>query len=575
MESKVGSREKFLSIAMTAIILLLVLVNMVFVTAQGDIEVVLDEPIGDVIVQGSEVKYRLNVKLPSNISNYRSLYITLRLSEGLSLTEYDLKNKDIIGNDVDVMSTAHSDARYSYITIRANDLSKVKDVNSIALDVYAIVNNRAEINSKITNSYSVSYQQLDSSPVSYQMKQESNSRVVGRDYNDDDNVITLVDDSHLSNVEKDHNIQYEGQTPLNILSGRIYADYMNTIKGFTDPGAKVKIKFISNKEEVVEVTANRNGEFTFKIPVMNLNPIIVINAQSANKHESNDYILTHVDERTIQYDDLIELMDNLDAIGRKDLTMSVMDKINETLALTSITLMSEEPPAQMIYESYRDLYFASLQGESMISQVSIVHDPYITGYPEGTFIPEGRITRAEISTIFSRIIANGEVANSSGLYYSDVDSSKWYSKYIAHMSQVGLMQGYDDETFRPEQAVTRAEMATIISRYKNLSSESRNIYDDLDLDFWAAGNILKVTEAGYVNGYPDGTFRPQNRVTRAEAVTMMNRVLERNPDERFIDNNRIRPFSDIRNHWAEYQIIEAAVEHSPELVNGRENNWIK
>lgn len=574
MESSCSKRQKILSIALTILILLLIVVNVDHVTAQSDIEVILDEPTGDVLMQGSEVKYRLNVKMPANVNDYKNLYITLRLSEGLSLTQYELKDKAALGNKVDIMSTAHSDARYSYITLRVNDLAGLQDRSSLAVDIYGIVNNRAKVGSKIVNSYTVSYQAGGNNPVSYQSKQESNGKVVDRNYKENDNVTTLVDDNEIKNYEENNNKEYGEHTPLNILSGRVYADFMNTIKGYTDPNAKVTVKFLSTENSTMSLNANSNGEFTFKLPTTSTHPIIVVTAKSGNKATSNDYILNYVSDTTIHYDDLLEMIDNLNSIGLKDTTMKVMEEINKTMALTNIAIMSDDPPAQMIYEAYRDLYFASLQGEALTEKVSIVHEPYISGYPEGNFIPGGQITRAEISAMLSRIIANGEVVNASTKNFNDVESSKWYSKYIAHMEQVGLMTGYSDGSFKPGQAVTRAELATIVSRYKNLVDEGENKYSDLDLNFWAARDILRVSKAGYVEGYPDGTFMPQNKVTRAEAVTMVNRVLKRNPDINYINSKNIKPFSDISRHWSEYQIIEASVEHVPSIVNESETSWI-
>ena len=159
------------------------------------------------------------------------------------------------------------------------------------------------------------------------------------------------------------------------------------------------------------------------------------------------------------------------------------------------------------------------------------HFAYIIGYPDGTVQPNGQITRAEATTIFFRLLT--EESRSANLTktngYTDVVSDAWYNTAVSTMTKAGIVDGYPDGTFRPDAPITRAEMAKIISLFAKLDkSESR--FSDI-AGHWAEAYIRLAAGNGWIAGYPDGTFGPQRNITRAETATMINRVLDRVPSE--------------------------------------------
>lgn len=159
------------------------------------------------------------------------------------------------------------------------------------------------------------------------------------------------------------------------------------------------------------------------------------------------------------------------------------------------------------------------------------HFAYIIGYPDGTVQPGGQITRAEATTIFFRLLT--EESRSANLTktngYTDVASDAWYNTAVSTMTKAGIVDGYPDGTFRPDAPITRAEMAKIISLFAKLDkSESR--FSDI-AGHWAEAYIRLAAGNGWIAGYPDGTFGPQRNITRAETATMINRVLDRVPSE--------------------------------------------
>lgn len=198
--------------------------------------------------------------------------------------------------------------------------------------------------------------------------------------------------------------------------------------------------------------------------------------------------------------------------------------------------------------------------------LSFSHDSYIQGYDSNLFKPDNRITRAEMAMILSRIANKPATGSSSD--YADVKQDHWSYHAIDQVSRMGLMQGYADGTFRPDQPITRAEMAALAARFAISTAGTGAGFTDT-LGLWAEEAIKTAQGAGYLNGYADGTFGPANPLTRAEAVTVINRVLGRGPLHGMMHS----PWTDVPdNHWAVRDIEEASVLHSFEpLATGGEN----
>ena len=159
------------------------------------------------------------------------------------------------------------------------------------------------------------------------------------------------------------------------------------------------------------------------------------------------------------------------------------------------------------------------------------HFAYVIGYPDGTVHPNGQITRAEVATIFFRLlrdeVRDGAFATSNT--YSDVAYGKWYNNPISTMSALGIITGYPDGTFKPNKPITRAEFAAIAARFDETQSGKSATFSDV-IGHWAAKEIGIAYANEWIKGYPDGTFKPDQNITRAEAMTMINRVLERKPE---------------------------------------------
>lgn len=159
------------------------------------------------------------------------------------------------------------------------------------------------------------------------------------------------------------------------------------------------------------------------------------------------------------------------------------------------------------------------------------HFAYVQGYPDGTVKPAGSITRAEVAAILFRLMD----ADSRSLYYStasgfrDVDSANWYNTYVATLNNAGVITDSRTGYFRPNDAITRAELAAMLAQFAEKKSAAI-YFSDVSAGYWAANAIALTANLGWINGYPDGTFGPDKTVTRAELMAMVNRATGRAPE---------------------------------------------
>ena len=159
------------------------------------------------------------------------------------------------------------------------------------------------------------------------------------------------------------------------------------------------------------------------------------------------------------------------------------------------------------------------------------HFAYIVGYGNGEVQPQNSITRAEVAAIFFRLLEDG-IRNENFTHqndFSDVAADAWYCSSVSTLSRMGIIAGYPDGTFRPNAPITRAEFAAIATRFDNNGDKTPVSFTDI-IGHWAEGEITVAANHGWVSGYGDGTFRPQNQITRAETMSLVNRVLKRLPE---------------------------------------------
>ena len=209
------------------------------------------------------------------------------------------------------------------------------------------------------------------------------------------------------------------------------------------------------------------------------------------------------------------------------------------------------------------------------------HVAYIIGYTDGTVRPEGDIARSEVATIFFRLLTDEarEAYWSQSNPYSDVASGDWYNNAISTLTNMGILEGKGDGAFHPLDTITKAEFATIAVRFFDLSYQGEDLFPDID-GHWAQDYINQAADAGIIEGYPDGTFGPQKQITRAEAVTMVNRTLDRHPDpDHFLKDMLVWPDNLDTEAWYYADMQEATNSHEYQMKKDAQGNeyevWTK
>ena len=193
------------------------------------------------------------------------------------------------------------------------------------------------------------------------------------------------------------------------------------------------------------------------------------------------------------------------------------------------------------------------------------HFAYIVGYPNGNVEPNGNITRAEVATIFFRLLtekvrtANSTQSNS----LSDVMRGQWFNHAVSTLSSMGIVKGHNDGTFAPNAPITRAEFAAIAARFDDKNTDTSSKFTDI-ASHWAKNEIGIAANKGWINGYPDGTFRPNQYITRAEAMTLVNRVLNRLPENSsdLLDSMIKWPDNSDASAWYYLAVQEATNSHA-------------
>ena len=194
------------------------------------------------------------------------------------------------------------------------------------------------------------------------------------------------------------------------------------------------------------------------------------------------------------------------------------------------------------------------------------HYSYLIGYSDGTVRPNGKITRAEVATIFFRLLDDDTRAKywSSKNDFSDVSADKWYNNAVSTLSNMGVIGGYADGTFRPDAPISRAEFAKIaVSFTQNNGSATYNYFTDVKTTDWFAPYVTAAKDAGLIEGYSDGSFKPESKITRAEACAIVNRTLGRKPSKAHMKISDRIDWPDVQTtDWFYEAIMEATNSHT-------------
>ncbi|MBU5668627.1 S-layer homology domain-containing protein [Peptoniphilus sp. MSJ-1] len=293
-----------------------------------------------------------------------------------------------------------------------------------------------------------------------------------------------------------------------------------------------------------------------------INPFDVKNLKFYKEDKASDVFLkvteaiegTKVVKGKADYKDTVRVLDSKNnELGRFTVPVSGLfsvDLVRDLIGGEKITVEAKNADGSIKKQEYTVTKKPQVQ-----TQVA-----YIKGYPDGTFKPQNNVTRAEAAKMFGVLLNGSEnFGTSTTTRFTDANG-EWYSQAVNYVVSKGLINGYPNGEFKPNDSITRAEFAQMISGYIK-ASEAKANFTDIE-NHWAREAIDKLYGNKHINGYPDGTFKPNEKITRAEAVTILNSVFNRvtTADSiKNIDKNALRTFSDVNpDFWAYYNILDAS-----------------
>lgn len=499
------------------------------VFAAEDIQVVLEQPALSEVKSGDSLKYNLIVSLPKNYKEkYSSFSVTLLLDKAIEVKETKLLDEQESQGKLDVRETSIKGKDQNIVTINANDLSVIKG-DKLNLEIDTKVKNDVGSSSNLKNSFVLSYVDKGGETKSDQKNLESSTK-----------------------------------TQNGILSIKDVYDGSNEIIGNTEKNAMVRVAI--DKKVVANTISDGEGNFKLENLDLREGSLIRIVAESKDKEASLDYIVKakieskksselvneNNDEKELYstiktLEKLTDYVDFAKNLSTAKASLQNERRIRAAVAAAEYIVVKSEVSSDEIEKSLGELE----------KSIEVIRLPYMSGISKDKFAPNEKITRAEAASVLKRIIDDKASANDVSSF-RDIKESDWFYDNIVFIEKEGLISGYKDGTFRPKEAMTRAQFASMMANYLKLQEGNNPItFKDVKEDFWARDAINILSSQGIMVGKSKNEFKPNDKITRAEAATIFNKVLDRKINKSFLDKYSKNQFKDLnRDHWAYYQVLE-------------------
>ncbi len=372
-----------------------------------------------------------------------------------------------------------------------------------------------------------------------------------RVYNDS-SLRFYVDEKASSNLTQVYPTNLELNDSKNKVSG-VLSDYINT---------KLNIYYSGNP--IGNGNTDSTGSFNISLnrKINSVNDLKFYVSSSVVKTKTVSITYAKADDNRIEGTAAsyakIEVKDS----NNKSLGTVTADKNGKFIVKTNRALVGGEKLTIIATENNKAGNSITYTVPQNIVKGDLNRIAYIKGYSNGSFKPNGYITRAEAVTMFARLLNNSDnFGTNKNTKFSDA-SNKWHSEAVNYVVAKGYISGYKDGSFKPENNITRGEFAQMLSGYlKNTSSQTQ--FSDVS-NHWAKDAVETLYGNKSINGYPDGTFKPNNEITRAEAVTILNSVFERVSDRNSFSEftGSLKTFNDIKSSdWFYNNVIDASNAH--------------
>ena len=410
--------------------------------------------------------------------------------------------------------------------------------------------------------YTVTGSQTDVGKSDNEFTYELNANTKANNYNitmyKGELVITAADsvaykvEHYKQNLDGSYNDTPNDIDPLSGTAGTLTAAAAKDYPGFT-PGTVTQEKIKSDGTTTVEIQYTRNSY------TLTINYVYRDGSKAAESHietilYGKDYSVTSPKISGYTADKLV--------------VSGTMPADNRTVTVTYTKNGGHHPRPKPTVE---------IEDDDALGLNTTDHFAYIVGYGNGEVRPQNNITRAEVATIFFRLLTDDvrDENLTKTNRYSDVAATSWYNTAVSTLSSMGIITGYPDGTFRPNAAITRAEFAAIAARFDHDGDKTAAKFSDI-ASHWAKDEISIAYNNGWITGYPNGTFGPQRDITRAETMTLVNRVLNRQPEteDDLLPNMMVWTDNANPKAWYYLAVQEATNSHYYEFkTNSQYEKW--
>ena len=331
-------------------------------------------------------------------------------------------------------------------------------------------------------------------------------------------------------------------------------DYKLTYRDNINVGtATVVVTFIGNysgqKEQTFNIVRKKSSSSSSKkdntkVEVIQNNNVLLTTETSGDVNVTIP--------KNIEYNSVYKVIVTVKGVAQANKDVEIKDKYGRTLrgrtdknGVAYLQVVSDETPKPAVAIT-----------PTPTAQSSEIHKSYISGYDDNTFRPDGNITRAETAAMLYRVLTNTKSGES--ISFSDIKESAWYYESVTAMSKAGIINGYTDGTFRPDNPITRAEFVTMIMQNKTLTEFDKIPFTDVKSDLWSAKYIYSAYKAKYIDGYEDNTFRPDNQITQEEFVkTVVALTVGEQPEATGENTEPKRSWKNCWDSWAQPYLNKA------------------
>ncbi len=471
--------------------------------------------------KGQELSYTLRVNLPQQVEKtYKSFNVTVRFDKRLSLVGQKISEPK--QGDWVQFSKANLEGSDT-LSMSVNDVKALKNLKALVVKIDLKVKATGTFTNRLDDTYVLSTQRVDGNEDA---RQEEVSSVVASGLDGKLDVKAL-------------------QVGDKVLTGSTYG--------------KAKVEIFKDETLLAEGVAKEDGSFRIVINPQKEGTRLRVVAKSTDgkDQEATRSLVVGGEVAATAQEDVVD-RGRVEAYVRHGKGMDTSRVTEENRARLGAAVAQGEYLAlkKSLTESEEKDWV-----KEITEAMKAVEAPYMSGYTKTAFGPGKEIKRAEVAQIFRRLLDGGEDRVGHYSSFKDVKDSAWYADAVGFMESARFLSGYEDGTFKPEKAMSRAEFASLMVKILGLNGELSEgpSFSDVKQNHWARGAIGAVQSLGLMKGDDKGRFRPDAKMSRAEACAVINRAYKRNADAEFFANYAVMPFSDVtKKHWAYADIANAA-----------------